>query len=87
MATALEAAQWMLERISSNGFLDQEEAVYAIHDKFGEEFTYINDNGNLAIAKPVLKEFKRLSGDGIVWVRGDRQWRNREDYDEPGRQQ
>ncbi|WFU52000.1 DUF6953 family protein [Sinorhizobium terangae] len=51
--TAAAAAEWMLEQVRENGMLEQEFAVYAIHRQFGDQFTYINENGNLAIAKPV----------------------------------
>ncbi|WP_412549021.1 DUF6953 family protein [Sinorhizobium meliloti] len=67
--------------------LEQEVAVYAIFRQFGAEFTYTNENGSPAIARPVLNAFKRLSGDEVVWSRADRSWRLREHYDRVGRQQ
>jgi hypothetical protein len=44
----------------------QETVVYEILDRFGEEFVYDNENGNLAIARPVLKEFRKLTEDSVV---------------------
>jgi hypothetical protein len=31
--------------------------------------------------------FEKLTGDTVVWERGTRLWRKRQDYDRPGRQQ
>ena len=86
-ATTEEVAQWMLSSVLETGRLYQETGVYSIRDKFGEEFTYINENGNLAIDKNVLKAFRKISNDLVIWERGDRAWRQRADYDQPGRQQ
>ena len=60
---------------------------YEIARRFGEEFTYHNENGNLAIDRRVLKAFRKLTGDSVVWERGERLWRRREGYDQVGRQQ
>ncbi|MHB8321729.1 MAG: DUF6953 family protein [Acidithiobacillus sp.] len=85
--TPEDVAKWMLEQIKNDGFLFQETAVYAISSKFGEDFTYINNNGNPAIRKDVLASFRKSSGDDIVWQRGEKQWRQRQSYDSPGRNQ
>ncbi len=77
----------MLEELKREKYLHQQTVVYDIESKFGEEFTYVNENGNLAIDRRVLKEFRNLTGDNVVWERGERLWRFREDYDEDGRRQ
>jgi|688.fasta_scaffold272077_3 hypothetical protein len=82
-----QVAQWMISELQQVKYLYQEDVVYKIKPKFGEEFTYYNDNGNLAIGKQVLTEFKKLTGDSVIWERGQRMWRFREKHDEPGRQQ
>ncbi len=87
MATAQEAAQWMLDEVMGKGELDQESAVSDIALKFGNEFTYDNENGNLAIRRDVLAAFRRLSEDSVVWDRENRLWRKRDSSDGPGRQQ
>jgi hypothetical protein len=88
-ATPAEAAQWMLSRLeeSNDGRLYQADAAEGIARKFGDEFTYLNDNGNPAIDKRILRAFKQISGDGIVWDRWDFCWRKREPGDAPGRKQ
>jgi hypothetical protein len=85
--TAEEVAKWMLTELERVQFLHQETVACDIAAKCGQEFTYINDNGNLAIRKDVLLAFRKLTGDAVIWERAERMWRKRESYDEPGRRQ
>ena len=85
--TPESVARSMLSQIERHGELYQEEAVSEIFAQFGEWFTYENDSGNLAIAKPVLAAFRMVTGDAIVWERSERRWRKREKSDSSGRQQ
>jgi hypothetical protein len=84
---AEEIAAWMLDELERVNYLYQETVVYQISAKFGKESTCINENGNLAIGKDVLSAFRKVSGDSVVWERGERMWRKRASYDSPGRQQ
>jgi predicted proteasome-type protease len=84
---ARDVAQWMVEELNRVSFLYQNEVVYEIQSKFGEKFTYINENGNLAISRSVLNEFKKLTKDIVVWDRRERLWRMREAYDDPNKRQ
>lgn len=77
----------MVEELRRVKYLYQQETVYAIETRFGEKFFYINDAGNPAIDKKVLAAFNKLTGNSVVWERGERMWRMREDYDTPSRQQ
>lgn len=86
-STHEDVAKWMLEELGRVKCLYQETVVYEIASKFGDSFTYYNDNGNLAISAKVLAAFRKLSGDTVVWERGERMWRCRESHDGPGRQQ
>ncbi len=86
MASPMEVAEWMFEELRREKYLYQETVVYDIENKFGNEFVYINENGNLAIDRKVLKAFRELTEDTAVWERGQRLWRFREKYDSPGRQ-
>jgi hypothetical protein len=85
--TAQQVAEWMLEELRRVEYLRQQTVVEDIASRFGEEFTYINDRGNRAIRKDILDAFNELSGDSVVWERGDRLWRMRESHDELGRRQ
>ena len=85
--SAKDVANWMLSTVRSLSILYQELAVTQIQWEFGDDFVYDNANGNLAIAPDVLKAFRKLSGDEVVWVKSERCWRLREEGDEPGREQ
>ena len=87
MATPQSVAEWMVEEVKRRREVYQEEIVWQIKSTFGEQFTYYNNNGNLAIGKDVLKHFNKLSKDIIVWQRSERMWRLRRPGDEPGRLQ
>lgn len=85
--THLQVAEWMVEELNRVKFLYQEDAVWKIFRMFGKEYTYENDNGNLAIDKKVLKEFRKLTEDYVVWERGEKMWRARAAYDPKGKRQ
>ena len=87
MATPSNVAQWLVDQLREEQTLYQETAAFGIVEEFGDEFVYYNAAGNTAISKDVLKEFNRLTGDSVVWVRSERCWRFREDHDEVGRSQ
>jgi len=87
-ATPGEIAQWMADRLEQqDSSLYQADAVDEIAKRFGEQFTYLNDNGNPAIDKRVLRAFKTITGDTVVWERWDFCWRKRTERDAPGRKQ
>jgi len=86
--TAEQLAQLMLSELhSQRGVLYQQDAVCLIEANAGEQFLYENDNGNTAIDKLLLAAFRKITGDTIVWVRGERCWRQRDSGDELSRQQ
>ncbi|WP_454830548.1 DUF6953 family protein [Paraburkholderia xenovorans] len=75
MATSQEVAEWMAAHFDASPRLYQESVVYKIRNQFGPAHVYKNANGNLAISKDVLKQFKRLTEGKVMWERGDRAWR------------
>lgn len=79
--SAADVASFMLECLSSDNILYQNVVVYEIQSRFGDEFVYTNDNGNLAIGKDVLGAFRKLTEGDVIWDRRDRFWRFRENYD------
>lgn len=81
-----QVAQWMVEKLEKEDYLYQEDIVNEIIDLFGEPYYYTNDNGNFAISKEVLKEFRLLTPN-VVWEKGDKCWRKREEYDDPNKRQ
>ena len=86
-ASPEQVAAWMLAELQRTDYLYQETIVYEIDSKFGPGFTQANQNGNLGIDRKVLAAFKKITGDSVIWERGQRLWRKRLEYDEPGRQQ
>jgi hypothetical protein len=80
-------AQWMLDELERKKELYQADAAREIARKFGSEFTYTNANGNPAIDKRILKAFRKLSGDTVVWERWAFCWRRRRETDAPSRKQ
>jgi hypothetical protein len=77
----------MADRLEQQGSLYQADAVDEIAKRFGDQFTYLNDNGNAAIDKRVLRAFKKVTGDTVVWERWDFCWRKRTEGDATGRKQ
>ena len=84
--TAKDVAAWMLTEVQKKG-LEQQQAAWDIKRKFGKGFVYDNAHGNPAISKDVLKEFRAVSDESVVWSRTERAWRKRRKFDKPGREQ
>ncbi len=74
----------MLSELQRVKYLYQEAVVYDITSKFGVNLTYYNDSGNPAIGKKVLAAFRKITGDSVIWERGERMWRFRENTMNPG---
>jgi hypothetical protein len=82
------AAKWMLDELKKqNGVLYQDDAASQIADQFGDSFIYENESGGVCIDKQVLAAFRKVTGDSVVWISGERLWRLREQGDDPTRQQ
>ena len=77
MSAAEDVARWMKEQVQRDGQLNQSDAAVDIQQKFGEDHVYENENGNLAISTEVLKAFRKLTKDSVVWEPGERMWRKR----------
>lgn len=75
MTTAAEVAAWMFTQFDKSNYLYQDDVVYKIENKFGEDFVYDNENRNLAIGKNVLKEFRKITEGKVVWERSEKAWR------------
>jgi hypothetical protein len=83
MTTPTEVAKWMFDELKRQDSLYQNVIAFDITKNFGGEFTFINTNGNLAINIDVLEEFRKITSNSVVWVKGERCWRFRQDYDSP----
>ncbi|MGV9540343.1 DUF6953 family protein [Nocardia beijingensis] len=74
MTTASDVAQWMVDRIKANRHEYQADLVADIEALFGPEWIYENENGNPAINRKVLAEFRTLHGGSIEWEKRERAW-------------
>ena len=72
--SAEQVAEWMHTEVRSSGKLVQTEAVSHITEHFGEQFIYVNDNGNPSISKDVKKAFKKLHAGKAAWDRDGFFW-------------
>lgn len=75
MATPKAIAEWMVEELKQETILSQEVVAHEISMLFGEEFTYTDANGNLAVDERVLREFRKLTENRVVAIGGERVWR------------
>ena len=94
MPTPREIADWMIAQLDIRDELYQHSAAKAIKRKFGGEFVHRDEEGNLAIDRRVLSQFRRLTGKKVVWVTRhgggfceEAHWRKREPGDSPVRTQ
>jgi hypothetical protein len=78
-------ARWMLEQMTLESCLYQDDVVDYLVKAEREDLLTENADGNQAIGKGVLAAFRKLTPDNVVWVKPDRYWRFRVAEDEPGR--
>jgi hypothetical protein len=76
-----EIAKWLYDKIMSEGDVYQSEAVQEIAEKFGEDYTYLNENDNPAIDRKVLEEFRKLKHSDIEWDRSSFYWHKKTELD------
>jgi hypothetical protein len=68
----------MQARFAQEGYLGQDEAADLIAEAGGDELLTTNNNGNIAIDKSVLAEFRKLTAETAVWMKSARAWRERD---------
>lgn len=74
MTTPTEIAQWMIEQFEERRTISQHTMAMGIRKNFGAEWLYKNQNGNPAIDKKVLAEFRKLKDESIEWDQSSQQW-------------
>lgn len=70
-------ARWMLKEFKLRNYLNQSSAAAYIANHFGMKYVYINQNGNYAIERSILREFRKLTPRNVVWSRSGQYWRLR----------
>jgi PIN like domain len=86
-ATPGDVARWMRDELDRTGSLSQADAVTGIVNEFEPGVIYANERGNPAIDPLVLREFRELTKDNVVWDRFALTWRHRQPGDAPSRKQ
>ena len=84
--TPEDVAQWMQDELEKTSLLYQWEAILELQSRFGDDFIYLNESGNFAIDRRVLRAFSNLTEDDIVWRRTEGCWVKRSPHDPAGRQ-
>lgn len=82
---AQEAAKWMLSELEREDCLYQDDVVDFLVKSKADHLLRENSDGNLALERPLLNEFRKLTEKSVVWVVPERYWRYRVPEDEPGR--
>lgn len=76
----------MMAALLRDGCLYQQDAVDYLVKLDNEQLLKENADGNLALSTSVINQFRKDSGDGVVWVKPDKFWRCRVPEDEEGRE-
>lgn len=79
MATVTQVAQWMVDTVLKEGYLQWGEAIQEIERRFGEEF--IDTDNRLSLSADVRKEVQKLGKGKIGWSRSEQCWRKRKPED------
>ena len=81
-----DSVAWMIEKLESDGCVYQDDVVDKLVTRGREIFLRENADGNLVLGSDLLKAFRQITGDKVVWVRPNRYLRWRVAEDEPGRE-
>lgn len=69
-----EIAKRMLDEVNKHRRLIQNIAALLIRILFGSTYVYRSKNHSWAIQKPILDEFRKLTGDDDAWSRSRQLW-------------
>lgn len=72
--TAQQVAEWMVEEIRFKGVVYQNDVIEYVRSHFGEQFVFVNENGNASLDKEVKKAFRKLHRGKIAWDRDGFCW-------------
>lgn len=77
---------WMMAAMKSDGCLYQQDVVGHLVKLDNEQLLKENADGNLALSTSVINQFRKDSGNDVVWVKPDKYWRYRVPEDEDSRE-
>ncbi|MDQ0089379.1 hypothetical protein J2T12_002791 [Paenibacillus anaericanus] len=72
--TENDVAEWMVNEIKFKGILSQSDAIAYVKSHFGDEFVFVNEQGNSSLSKEVKKAFRKLHAGKIAWDRDGFFW-------------
>ena len=75
----------MIGKLEADGCLYQDDVVDYLVRSHNEDLLRENTDGNLVLDRPLLKSFKSLTSNDVVWVQSDFYWRYRVAEDEKTR--
>lgn len=75
----------MISKLEADGCLYQDDVVDYLVRTHNEDLLKENTDGNLVLDRVLLKRFKDLTSDNVVWVQSDFYWRYRVLEDDTGR--
>lgn len=75
----------MVDKLEMDGCLYQDDIVDFLVRNDNEDLLRENSDGNLVLDRALLKRFKDLTSDNVVWVQSDFYWRYRVLEDDTGR--
>lgn len=81
-----DVTNWMMAQLQNENCLYQQDVVDYLVKNDNEQLLKENADGNLVLSTPVINQFRKVSGDKVVWVKPERYWRYRVNEDEPGRE-
>lgn len=76
----------MMINLDGEKSLYQQDVVDHLVKNNNEQLLKENADGNLSLSAELIKQFRKRSGDDVVWVKPDKYWRYRVPEDEDGRE-
>jgi hypothetical protein len=76
--TASQVAEWMLDTLKHDRYVDYKDVITRLQLSENDKFLHKNAKGVLSIDKEVLDEFRRLTGDTVIWDEKEKYWRKNE---------
>lgn len=75
-----------MSALEVDGCLYQQDIVDYLVKLDNEHLLKENADGNLALSTHIINQFRKQSGNDVVWVKPDKYWRFRVNEDEDGRE-
>ena len=72
--TAKEVAIWLANEIKRCGAMERSRATQKIEDRFDKSFLTLSEGGQKLIKEQVLRHFRVIKHDSIVWNEGRQAW-------------